>query len=148
MNAIERFRSRQNRPMMIEVPVPADEPFIKLRVARFAQAEHNAALKTAAETLSRRNTQEMSPEDLRMLFFAEYCEALTKYIFRHVKGWEHTPSDGSKPLEFTPQNVEGLLNEMGRDELTATGASYLVALDEAVKKSSAPANTETVSSSA
>lgn len=133
MNAIKRFRDRQNRATVLDVPVPDENPTIVLKVHRFAQAEHNAAQKEAIEALSRRNTKELDESMKQRVFFAEYCEALAKFVKRHVKGWEYKGEDAER-FDFSPVALDGLFSSMDSGELQIVGASYIVAVANEEKK--------------
>ena len=146
-SAIDRFRKRQNRAMVIDVGWPTDKPVLVFKVNRFAQAEHNAAQKDALDATAKRAGVEEGAE--RMSFFlGEYCEALPKYIKRHVKNWVHTPTDGSEPIQFSPGALEAIVSEMTRDELREFGAAYLLASDDEEKKKDGGGSSETASASA
>lgn len=144
MNAIERFKQRQNRAAVLNVPWPgAEQPEITFKVQRFSQVEPNAARRDA-EALMRQSGHKIEELDARTfaaLFPAEYCEALAKYVKRHVKGWEHHAPEGEEPVKFTVGNLEALFSQMTPAELCNLGASYLLAEDAEEKKSIPSENT-------
>lgn len=146
MNAIERFRQRQNRAAVLTVPWPGpDKPEILFKVQRFSQVEPNAARRDA-EALMRQagyDLKEMDADEFAKLFPFEYCEALAKYVKRHVKGWEHIPPEGQEPIKFTVGNLEALFSQMTPSELRDLSASYLMSADAEEKKSMNSGNSET-----
>lgn len=151
-SAIERFRDRQNRAMVLEVPLSAGSKELVLKVARFAEAEHNAARKEAEAALVKLGMLQpgefISREHPAFgRYMAEFCEILPKYIKRHVKGWTHLPSDGKEPVEFSQGTLEAVISGMSSGELFDLGLSYLNVAGEEEKKTEAATSSETASAS-
>lgn len=152
-SAIERFRNRQNTAMVLDVPVSPNSGELILKVARFAEAEHNAARKDAEAVLVKLGMlgageiiHREHPAFGRYL--VEFCEILPKYIKRHVKGWEHNPSDGGDPVPFSAGALEGMISGMTSGELYELGLSYLNTVGEEEKKKDGSTSSEPISSSA
>lgn len=152
-SAIERFRNRQNSAMVLNVPIAPGSEELILKVARFAEAEHNAARKDAEAVLAKLGM--LQPGEIIhrehsafARYLVEFCEVLPKYIKRHVKGWEHKPKDGGEPIAFSSGALEGLISGMNGGELYEFGLSYLNVVGEEEKKKEAGTSSETSSPSA
>lgn len=146
MSAIDRFRKRQNHAMVLDVPWPRKAPLILFKVNRFAETEHNAAQRDALNEMAKRPRVENDVER-QSIYMSEYCEALPKYVKRHVKTWVHTPPDGAEPVQFSVGALEAVVSEMSREELVEFGASYLIAAHEEGKKKENEVSSEKDSSS-
>lgn len=151
-SAIERFRNRVNSAMVLDVPISPGSTELILKVNRFAEAEQNAARKDAEAVVRRVGLA--GPDEVITSahpaygrFQVEWCEALSKYIERHVKGWTHNPPEG-EPVQFSPAALRELFSSMYSNELVDLGLSYLteVGLLETKKKSPAETATEPSSS--
>ncbi len=145
-NAIARFRARQNMPRTVEVPWPLPNPEITFKVAPFSTSERMGATWAAEKILVSRGivkpaeddmaAKEAYQQELNGHFFAELADV----VKRHIKGWEHKPTDG-EPLNFSPAILEQLFSEMTLVEKMALGLSYTAALLGLEKKKEDGADT-------
>ena len=144
VNFIDRFKKRDAVPLEIEVPVPIDNGVFRLKVKRFAQEEINAAVRLAEKDARERGVDvDSAPKGYA---FGMRGLHLTKFIQRHISGWEHEPSDGSEPLAYDHKLIDGLFAQMDESELASIGMTYMVMLDMAYKKKENSANLETETS--
>lgn len=151
MDVIERFKQRKNLAAILDVYYPTEEdPTLILKVARFSQVERNAAQRDAFKLMREQGLEpkEMTAEDFETRYPVQYCEALAKYVERHVKNWEHKPKDGGEPAPFTTGYLKAVIASFDPTELMMLGAGYLKAekLDE--KKNMSQENSDKDSSSA
>lgn len=115
---------------MVEVPLVLGGDSFKFKVHRFAQEELNAARKAAEKDARERGAK---PKDLDSDEFLHlYALNLAPFIFRHLKGWDHTSETGA--IVYAPEIAEALFSEMSEVEKAALGYSFLVQMSELGKK--------------
>ena len=140
---VAQFRERKNIPLTIDVPFPLIEPEIVFKVARFAREELTPAYLNATKLLRLAGFEEPKVEDSEdyrkqyderhqaMLFFS-----IADVLKRHIKGWEHKPTDGSEPFVFSEAEKESFIRDLGIDGKIQLGMSYTLTMAAEMQKKS------------
>ncbi len=163
---VKRFRDRKNLPTIVSVSWPKENPEFVFEIARFADEEITGAKFDAEAILKRRGVVPPPPAEIDAVtekaisdehdeariqytadFLASQFYALAGIVWKHLKGWKHTPPEGTENLEYSQPIAVQLFKGLQYWERVSIGVAYSNALEQLQKKSGSAPSSEPASSS-
>jgi len=134
------MRERQNLPTTVSVSWPRANPEFIFEIARFSPDEADKARFDADGIRKKRGLEtpkDGDPEALKNWFVDAKSTSyytLAPIVWRHLKGWKHTPPEGHQPVEYSAAEAKKMFDVLEYWEKVEIGMGYSEALEALTKK--------------